>query len=85
MIKRLNLSAEIPPSRELCIKLPSDVPTGPAQIEVVVSSPSQSGAPTLGDLAISEFFGMWQDRGDIEDSSQFARRLRSNGWKRSVE
>jgi len=85
MVKRLNLNAEIPPNRELRITLPGDVPVGPAEIEVVVSSPPQSGVSTLGDFALSEFFGMWRDRGDIEDSSQFARRLRSNGWKRSAE
>ena len=84
MVKRLNLSAQIPPNRELRITLPGDVPTGPAEIEVVVSSPARSSVPTLGDLADSEFFGMWRDRSDIEDSLQFARRLRSEGWKRSA-
>jgi len=85
MVKRLNLSAEIPPNRELRITLPGDVPTGPAEIVVVVSSPARSSVSTLGDLANSEFFGMWRDRSDIEDSFQFARRLRSESWKRSAE
>ena len=84
MVKTLNLTAEIPSNRELRITLPADVPTGPAEIVVVVSSPAGSSARTLGDLASSEFFGMWRDRPDITDSSEFARQLRSEGWKRSA-
>jgi len=85
MVKAVNISAEIPPTRELHITLPSDVPTGPADIVVVVSSPAASNAPTLGDLLHSEFFGMWRDRTDIKDSAQFARKLRSEAWKHSTE
>lgn len=39
-------------------------------------------ASTLGDLAASEFFGMWRDRADIDDTPDFASRLRIGGWKR---
>ena len=39
---------------------------------------------TLGDLARSEFFGLWRDRADITDSAEFARRLRVDGWSRAV-
>ena len=85
MVKTVNLNAEIPPNRELRITLPGDVPTGPAEIVVVVSSPPRSSVSTLGDLANSEFFGMWRDRSNIEDSFHFARRLRSESWKRSAE
>ncbi len=84
MVKAVNLNADIPPNRELRITLPGDVPTGPAEIVVVVSSPTRSGTSTLGDLAGSEFFGVWRDRSDIEDSFQFAQTLRSEGWKRSA-
>jgi len=84
MVKTVNLNADIPPNRELRITLPADVPTGPAEIVVVVSSPTPSSGSTLGDLADSEFFGIWRDRRDIEDSLQFARTLRSDGWKRSA-
>lgn len=76
MVKTVNLNADIPPNRELHIALPADVPTGPAEIVVVVSSPTRPSASTLGDLANSEFFGIWRDRSDIEDSFQFARTLR---------
>jgi hypothetical protein len=83
MVRTIKLSAAIPGNRELHIRLPADIPTGPAEITVTVSSPFGSSVPTLGDLANSEFFGMWRDRDDIEDSVGFAETLRSEGWKRS--
>jgi hypothetical protein len=84
VVKTVNLSAEIPPSRELHITLPADVPAGPAEIVVVVSSSARTDGSTLEELADSEFFGMWRDRTDIADSLEFARHLRSEGWKRSA-
>jgi len=83
MVTTLNLNADIPPNRELRITLPSDVPLGPAEIVLVVSSPAAVEVSTLEELLNSEFFGMWKDRSDILDSAQFAQRLRSDGWKRS--
>ena len=84
MVKTVNLSAEIPPSRELRVTLPGDVPVGPAEIVLVVSSPTETGASTLGELAESEFFGMWAERQDTCDSAEFAKQLRREGWKRSA-
>lgn len=84
MIKTLNLSADIPASRELHITLPADVPAGPAELVLVVSSSVEPSGSTLGALADAEFFGMWQNRPDITDNIQFARDLRSDGWKRSA-
>jgi hypothetical protein len=83
MVRTVNVKADIPASRELHITLPSDVPIGPAEIVVVVSS-SASAARNAGEFAASEFFGMWKDRSDITDSVEFARELRSEGWKRSA-
>jgi len=85
MVRTVSLNAEVPANRELSIRLPADVPTGPAEIVVVVSSSRRESACALGDLANSEFFGMWRDRADIDDSFRFARKLRSEGWKRPVE
>jgi hypothetical protein len=65
----------------LVIALPEDVPEGPAEIVVAVSSPA-SKSSTFGELLDSEFFGMWRDREDIGDSVEFARDLRSVGWRR---
>lgn len=84
MVRTVSLSADIPPDRELRITLPADVPVGPAEIVLVVSSSDRSEAPSLGDFKNSEFFGMWRDRSDITDSVQFARELRSEAWKRSA-
>jgi hypothetical protein len=81
MTRTINLNAEIPESRQLRITLPDDVPSGPAEIVITVST--QPPITTLGDLLQSEFFGMWRDRSDIIDSFQFALQLRSEGWNRS--
>ena len=84
MVRTVNLNAEIPASRELHITLPADFPIGPAEMVLVVSSPAPAGTGTLGDFVKSEFFGMWADRTDIGDSAQFARHVRTEGWKRSA-
>lgn len=82
MVRTLSVTADIPPSRELHLKLPADLPEGPADIVLVVSPSQETHMPTFGDLRDSEFFGMWRDRTDIFDSIDFARHLRSEGWKR---
>jgi hypothetical protein len=85
MIRTISLNADIPGDRELRIALPPDVPAGPAEIVLVVSPSASTDARTLGDLVRSEFFGMWRDRADITVSTQFARDLRSEAWRRSVD
>jgi hypothetical protein len=84
MTRTVTFDAEIPASRELRITLPADVPTGSAKIVITVSPSGSQPHSTFSDLLNSEFFGMWRDRTDIEDSSEFARKLRSEGWKRSA-
>jgi len=81
MVKSISFNTEIPASRELRITLPDDVPAGTASIVITVST-SASSAATFGDLLKSEFFGVWRDRADIADSVEFARKLRSDSWKR---
>ena len=82
MFKTMNLHAEIPASRELRITLPKDVPMGPAELVLVIATTHVAQDRTLQDLANSEFFGMWKNRPSMGDD--FARRLRSEGWKRSA-
>ncbi len=82
MIRTISLTTDVSPKREVRIVLPSDVPLGPAEIVVVMVSRPSAAARTLGDLARSEFFGMWRDRADIGDSTEFARRLRTEAWSR---
>ena len=76
MFRTINLTTEIPPDREVRIQLPDDVPPGPAEMVLVIASQVSTAGRTLGDLAGSEFFGMWRERTDIDDSVEFARRLR---------
>ncbi len=76
MVRKISMTTDIPANREMHITLPSDVPSGPADVVVLVTPHSLNPLPTFGDLAESEFFGMWRDREDISDSADFARRLR---------
>jgi len=84
MVKTVTLNTDITARRELRIMLPADVPTGSAAIVITVSPTGSSTSATFGDLLNSEFLGMWRDRADIEDSSEFARKLRSEGWSQSA-
>jgi len=83
MVKTITLSTDVPPDREVRLVLPDDVPPGPAEIVIVVAPRASAATRTLGDLAHSEFFGMWRDRADIGDSVEFARRLRAEAWSRA--
>ncbi len=82
MIRTINLTATVPADRKGSIVFPTDVPVGPVEIEVKVAT-REERLHTLGELARSEFFGMWRDRKDIRDSVTFARQLRKKAWKRS--
>jgi hypothetical protein len=84
MVTTLSLATKVPLNRELRIVLPDDVPTGPADVVVVVASQPASPAHTLGDLLQSEFFGMWRDRDDLRDNPEFARQLRVQAWSRAA-
>ena len=83
MVKTISISTEVPPSREVRITLPEEIPLGPVELTVIVSSGEEAAKVTLGDLLNSEFFGMWRDRSDITDSAEFARSLRDEAWRRS--
>jgi len=84
MVKAISATTEITADHELRITLPDDVPVGPADVVLVVVPKQPGAASTLGELANSEFFGIWRDREDITDSRDFARRLREEGWRRSA-
>ncbi|MDD3926908.1 MAG: hypothetical protein PHT33_09645 [bacterium] len=82
MVKTFNLTTEVPPDHKVCITLPSDFPVGPTEMVLVVVTRAKNSTKTLGDLAQSEFCGMWKDRSDIQDSVEFAESLRGTAWKR---
>lgn len=85
MLRTLRLFVEILPQREIHIKVPEDVPTGPAEVVVVIASPEAPSKPmgTAGDLLQSPLFGLWADRDDIEDPISYARHLRALAEQRS--
>jgi hypothetical protein len=84
MTQTIALKVDVPKSRELSIRLPDDVRPGPAEMLITITSsgPQSASIATLGDLARSEFFGMWRERQDLSDPAAFARRLRQEGWSR---
>jgi len=78
-VKTLSLKSEVQANRILEIRIPEDVPLGPAEVVVVIfhEKPGVVRKPlTAGDLLRSPLFGLWKDREDIEDNIEFARRLR---------
>jgi hypothetical protein len=79
----VTLTTTITPERTLTIRVPEDIPSGPAEVVVVFNAEPQSQLHrTLGDLRNSEFFGIWRDRSDLPDSPTLARTLREQAWKR---
>jgi hypothetical protein len=81
-MKTVTIHTDIPESREVRVQLPDDVPSGPAELVIVIGQGDTAPAGTLGDLLSSEFVGMWSDRADIQDSAEFARQLRHQAWAR---
>jgi hypothetical protein len=47
-----------------------------AEVIVLFERNPREGGMTLGELARSDIVGMWKDRTDIGDSSEYARKLR---------
>jgi hypothetical protein len=65
----------------------TDLPYKKGQIVdvIVLRQPSRIGSGprlTVGALRRSGLIGLWQDRDDIRDSSQYARRLREQAEQR---
>lgn len=56
-------------------------------VELILLIENDSGKPplTARKLLNSEIIGMWSDRSDIIDSSEYARRLREMAEKRKIE
>jgi hypothetical protein len=84
MVKTVYLKTDVGQDREVRLTLPDDVPVGPAEITLIVTPVVEKSLPTLGEFAESEFFGMWKDREDVGAGSDFARKLREEGWKRGA-
>ena len=84
-MKTINIKTAIPKDHKLVIDLPEDLPTGLADIVVIIvpeNSESEKKGKTVGDMLKSPLFGVWKNRKDIIDSMEFARKLRENAEKR---
>ena len=66
MVKTVSFKTDVPANHEVRVILPDDVPVGPAEFVLIVIPKGASAGRTLGDLAESEFFGMWKDRTDLD-------------------
>lgn len=84
MHRTLNFHADVPPDRTVTITLPGDVPVGPADLIVSISTNGTHTVRTFGDLLKSDLFGAWAHRDDIGDSVEFARRIREEAWRRGT-
>ena len=84
MSTTITLTANVPPNHQLTITLPDEIPTGPAEIVVVIASQQPAPVGSLAELAESEFFGLWRDRDDVADSADYARALREKAWSRDL-
>ena len=82
-MKTLAIKTTIPEDHRLVIDLPKDIPAGPAEVVITaISSEEVERLWTLGDLLASGLVGMWKDRTDIDDSMEFARKLRQEAERR---
>jgi hypothetical protein len=84
MAHTMTLRTLITEERSVRVQLPPDVPVGEADMFVVVVPMHEDGRRSGRDLLESELFGMWADRTDIEDSAEYARRLRHEAWTRTA-
>lgn len=83
-MRTLALTTDIPESREVRFTLPGDIPTGPADVVLLISSAqevSESRVRTFRDLLASGFVGSWRERVDVGDSAEYAARLREESWR----
>jgi len=86
MMRTIVIRTDILPDRRLHIQVPKEIPVGPAEIVLTITSEQKrpSGPTgTAAELARSALFGIWADRKDIGDSLTYARRLRTQAERRS--
>lgn len=77
------IQTNIPVNRRIELLLPLNVPTGEAEVKLVVVPKRRRRHSTGKDLLASPIFGMWADRTDIDDSAEYARELRERAWRRA--
>ena len=85
MTSTIVIKTEIRPDRRLRIRIPEDVPVGPAEIILTITpgrTETAGSSGTAASLVRSSLFGMWADRRDIVDSLSYARQLRAQAERR---
>lgn len=85
MTHTITIRTSIPESRTIEVALPSNTPTGDAEIVITVVPDAPRRRCTGRDMLNSEVFGMWADRTDIVDSAEYARELRTRAWTRPAQ
>ena len=81
------IKTDIGPDRTLHLRIPEEVPVGPAEVVVTIIPEQPRPAVSTGtaaDLARPPLFGMWAHREDIEDSLAYARQLRAQAKRRNI-
>ncbi|MBI4515295.1 MAG: hypothetical protein HY699_05695 [Deltaproteobacteria bacterium] len=81
-MKSATVKAIIPPDHRLVVELPPELPAGPAEVVVRVLDTAAEKSGTGDELLASGLFGIWKDRSDIDDSVEFARRIRQRAERR---
>ena len=76
------MKAIIPPDHRLVVELPPELPAGPAEVVVHILDDAAEKGGTGDELLASGLFGIWKDRTDIDDSVEFARRIRQQAERR---
>jgi hypothetical protein len=64
---------------ELIVTFPQGLPPGPVEVEIHL--PETVGISSQ-EILESDFVGMWEDRADLGDSVEYARKLRSQATRR---
>jgi hypothetical protein len=81
-MKSATVKAIIPPDHRLVVELPPELPAGPAEVVVRILDAAGEKGGTGDELLASGLFGIWKDRTDIDDSVEFARRIRQQAERR---
>jgi len=88
MTRTIVVRTDIQADRRLRIRVPRDVPVGPAEVVLTITPAQEQPAGPRGtavELAHSPLFGIWANRTDIPDSLTYARQLRAQAERRSRE
>ena len=81
-MKSATVKAIIPADHRLVVQVPPELPAGPAEVVVRILDAAAEKGGTGNELLASGLFGICKDRTDIDDSVEFARRIRQQAERR---